>query len=150
MSNQCVNTRTTDTLIKLLTYFFYLLVYFLPNELNDKPAFSKHYCTSRTLFENLCFPKTPLTRGQRAKTKKNKSHFSRISGYVWTGPELGLRVIRMLMMLPHLVLLLSSVLINTQTLRDTTGTSSSMTIFGNSGLKSPAWNHVHLLEGTTA
>lgn len=124
MSNQSVNIRTTDTLIKLLTYFFYSLIYCLRNELNDKPAFSKHYCTVLGLFsKTLCFPKTPLTCGQRAKTKKKKSHFSRISGYVWTGPELGLRVIRMLMMIPHLVLLLSSVLINTQTLRDTTGTS---------------------------
>ena len=150
MSNQSVNTRTTDTLIKLHTYFIYLLIYCLPNELNDKPAFSKHYCTSRTLFENLCFPKTPLTCGQRAKTKKKKSHFSRISGYVWTGPELGLRVIRILMMLPHLVLLLSSVSINTQLCVTQREHRKSMTIFGNSGLKSPAWNHVHLLEGTTA
>ena len=115
VSNQCVNTRTTDTLIKLLTYFFHLLIYWgRPNELSYKPAFSKHYYTSGTVFENLCFPKTPLKCGQRAKTQKKISFFKDIRGCVCTWPELRLRVIRMLMMLSHLVLLLSSVSINTQ------------------------------------
>ena len=109
VSNQCVNTRTTDTLIKLLTYFFYLLIYRgRPNELSYKPAFSKHYYTSGTVFETCVFRKR-RSHVDRGLKHRKKSHFSRISECVCTWPELRLGVIRMLMMLSHLVLLLSSV-----------------------------------------
>ena len=48
-------------------------------------AFSKT-STLETVFEILRFwcPRTPITRGRKAKTEKKNSVF-KISGYMWTG-----------------------------------------------------------------
>ena len=61
---------------------------FVRPHVNEKPVFSKIF-TLGTAFKNLRFggPKTPFMRGQKAIKRRKKSPFSKISGYLWMGPE---------------------------------------------------------------
>ena len=61
---------------------------FVCPHVNQKPVFKKIF-TLGTVFKNLGFggTKTPFTCGEKAIKRRKKSPFSKISGYLWMGPE---------------------------------------------------------------